>query len=52
MIKYDNIARVRREVENILMLVYELEDKGIPKDVIINAIINEPKEHTKKDEDS
>lgn len=50
MISYQNISRIRREVENILLLVYELEDKGIPKDVIINAIIDEPKKSDKKDE--
>ncbi len=50
MIKYQNIARVRREAENILLLVEELEKKGIPKYIIINTILNEPKEPSKNDE--
>ena len=50
MITYKNITRVRRELENILLLVDELEEKGIPKEVIINTIINEPKKSSQEDE--
>ena len=50
MIKYDNIARVRREVENLLILVDELRDRGIPKELIIDVIIDEHKKASKKDE--
>ncbi len=50
MITYNNIARVRREVENILLLVDELDKKGIPKYIIINTILDEPKATRKNDE--
>ena len=50
MIKYENIARVRRETENILLLIDELEKRGIPKEVIVNIILNESKNPNKKDE--
>lgn len=41
MIDYRVLARIRREVENILLLVDELEAKGIPKAIIVDIIINE-----------
>ncbi len=50
MITYQNIARIRREVENILLLVDELEKKGIPKYIIINSILDESKKPDKNDE--
>ena len=50
MIKYDNIARVRREVENLLLLVDELRDRGIPKELIVDVIIDEHRKVGKKDE--
>jgi hypothetical protein len=50
LIKYDNIARVRREVENILILVDELDKRGIPKEIIINAILDESKKPYNKNE--
>ena len=50
MISYQNIARVRRELENILLLIDELEAKGIPKGIIIDIIINEPEETTSEDD--
>lgn len=50
LIKYDSIARVRREVENLLILVDELSDRGIPKEVIVNTILNESAKPVKKDE--
>ena len=50
MIKYDNIARVRREVENLLLLVDELRDRGIPKELIVDVIIDEHRKTSKKDE--
>ena len=50
MITYQNIARIRREVENLLLLVDELEKKGIPKYIIINTILNEPQKPSKNDE--
>jgi hypothetical protein len=50
LITYENIARVRREVENILLLVDELEDRGIPKGVIVNIILNESEKPSNKDE--
>jgi len=40
-ISYTNIARVRRETENILMLVDELSKRGIPKEIIVKIILNE-----------
>jgi hypothetical protein len=50
LIKYDNIARVRREVENLLLLVDELRDRGIPKELIVNVIIDEHRKVSKKNE--
>ena len=50
MIHYANIARVRREMENILLLMDELEKKGLSKEVIVNIILNESKYTTSKDE--
>jgi hypothetical protein len=50
MITYQNIARIRREVENLLLLVDELEKKGIPKYIIINTILDEPKVTSKNNE--
>jgi len=50
MISYHNIARVRREVENILLLVDELENKGIPKAVIVDIILNVSQEPNQEDE--
>lgn len=41
MIKYTELARVRRELENILLLIDELDQRGIPKDVIVDKIIDE-----------
>ena len=52
MITYDNIARVRREVENLLILVDELRDRGIPKELIVNVILNEHTKASKTDERS
>jgi hypothetical protein len=49
LISYNNIARVRREVENILLLVDELDKKGVPKDLIIDAIVNGTGKDTQKD---
>jgi len=50
MIDYHNIARVRREVENILLIVDELENKGIPKAIIVDIILNVSQEPNKEDE--
>jgi hypothetical protein len=52
LIKYDNIARVRREVENLLLLVDELRDRGIPKELIVNVIIDEHRKAGKENEHS
>jgi hypothetical protein len=52
LIEYSNIARVRREVENLLILVDELRDRGIPKELIIDVILNEHKKPGEKDEHS
>jgi hypothetical protein len=52
LIEYTNIARVRREVENLLILVDELRDRGIPKDLIVNVIINEHQKSSEKNEHS
>ena len=46
MICYQHIKKVRYEVERILLMVDELEKKGIPKDLIVNVILNE---HEKPD---
>ena len=43
MIIYHNLVRVRRELENIFLLMNELEDKGVPKDIIVDKIIHECK---------
>lgn len=50
MIEYTHIARVRREVENILLLVDELDKKGIPKAIIVDIIINAHEGFNQKDE--
>ena len=52
MIEYTNIARVRRELENILMLIDELEAKGLPKGIIIDIILNESGKTNSEDEHS
>ena len=44
MITYDRLARVRRELENVLILMDELELKGIERKDIVNIITNESKE--------
>lgn len=44
MITYDILARVRRELENVLILMDELELKGIERKDIIKLITNESKE--------
>ena len=41
MIVYKNISKVRRELENMLLLVDELEERGIPRYIIIDAVKNE-----------
>ena len=50
MINYTELARVRRELENILLLIDELEEKGVPKGIIIDKIIDEPEETDNQDE--
>jgi hypothetical protein len=50
LINYDDLARVRRELENILLLVDELESKGIPKEAITNLIKNESEKLSNKNE--
>ncbi len=50
MISYRNITRIRIELENVLLLIGELESKGIPKDLIISIIKNEHKKPVKEDE--
>ena len=50
MIDYRNITRIRIEVENLLLLVDELEKKGIPKDLIVNVILNEHEKPNNEDE--
>ena len=50
MIEYTNIVRVRREVENILLLMEELENRGLCKEAIVNIILNESTKSSKKDE--
>jgi hypothetical protein len=50
LINYDDLARVRRELENILLLVDELESKGVPKEVITNLIKNESEKLSSKNE--
>ena len=53
MIQYCELARVRRELENILVLFDELEKRGIPKEVIVKKIVDEKTdskdERTRKD---
>jgi len=44
------LSKVRRELENILILVDELEKKGVSKEVINKMIINEFDRITKEDE--
>jgi len=50
LINYQNIARIRREVENILLLIDELEAKGLPKGIIIDIILNESQKPNKENE--
>lgn len=44
------LSKVRRELENILILVDELESKGLSREVINKMIIDEFEKITKEDE--
>ena len=44
------LSKVRRELENILILVDELESKGISREVINKMIIDEFERITKENE--
>ena len=44
------LSSIRRELENILLLVDELEDKGVLRNVVNEIIVDEFKKTTKKDE--
>jgi hypothetical protein len=50
LIDYKNLARVRREAENLLILVDELDKRGVPKEIIVNMIVNESEKPVKKNE--
>ena len=50
MISYRNITRIRIELENVLLLIGELEKKGIPKSLIVDIILNEHKKPDSEDE--
>ncbi len=50
MIGYKVLAKVRRELDNILILMDELEDRGLPKDEVVKIILNESRKLTKTDE--
>lgn len=50
MIDYRHIARVRMELENILLLIGELEKKGIEKSLIVDIILNEHERPNSEDE--
>ena len=52
MIGYKILAKVRRELDNILILMDELETRGLPKDEIVNIILHESEKLTKTDEQS
>jgi hypothetical protein len=43
LITFDRLARVRRELENVLILIDELELKGIERKDIVKLITNESK---------
>ena len=49
MIEYKGLARARRELENILLMIEELKEIGFSKEEI-RQLINEPKEATKEHE--
>ena len=44
------LSKVRRELENILILVDELESKGISREVINKMIVDEFERITKENE--
>ena len=44
------LSKVRRELENILILVDELKSKGVSREVINKMIIHEFEKVTKEDE--
>jgi hypothetical protein len=44
------LSKVRRELENILLLVDELEKRGISREVINEMILDEFERITKEDE--
>ena len=48
MIEYKGLARARRELESILLMIEELKEIGFSKEEI-RALINESKETTSKD---
>ncbi len=50
MIEYQGMARVRRELENIIVLIDELEKKGVPRKTIVKLIQNESENVAKKNE--
>lgn len=39
MIHYRSLAKARRELENMLLLINELEEKGVPKELIVDELI-------------
>jgi DNA-binding transcriptional MerR regulator len=47
-IEYKGLARARRELENILVIIEELKEIGFSKEEI-RELINESKESTSKD---
>lgn len=48
MIEYKGLARARRELESILLMIEELKEIGFSKEEI-RELINESKETTSKD---
>ena len=50
MIVYKVLSKVRRELDNIFVLMDELEKKGLPKEAIVKMILNESEKPSKKDE--